>query len=166
MCLHQFVCMRNKCNRLMRYHSSCQFHFIFLLYIQVVLVYCGQYVGSGSFLKLQLYIHELHPKSEKKSKMQLAVQDRGISRHMFRGAAFWHHHVIIYLFIYFTNFVRLPFGCNIWLNSCIFYWLIGVWAIILTHGTSVFCYFTITNQLPTYMKTILHYDIKSVCKRE
>lgn len=37
-----------------------------------------------------------------------------------------------------------------------------VWAIILTHGTSVFGYFTIVNQLPTYMKTILHYDIKSV----
>lgn len=40
-----------------------------------------------------------------------------------------------------------------------------VWAIILTHGTSVFCYFTITNQLPTYMKTILHYDIKSVSEQ-
>lgn len=39
-----------------------------------------------------------------------------------------------------------------------------VWAIIITHGTSVFGYFTITNQLPTYMKTILHYDIKSVSK--
>lgn len=37
-----------------------------------------------------------------------------------------------------------------------------VWAIILTHGTSVFCYFTIVNQLPTYMKYILHFDIKSV----
>lgn len=37
-----------------------------------------------------------------------------------------------------------------------------VWAIIITHGTSVFCYFTIVNQLPTYMKYILHYDIKSV----
>ncbi|XP_055298408.1 sialin isoform X2 [Sitodiplosis mosellana] len=36
-----------------------------------------------------------------------------------------------------------------------------VWAIILTHGTSVFGYFTIVNQLPTYMKYILHYDIKS-----
>lgn len=37
-----------------------------------------------------------------------------------------------------------------------------VWAIIITHGTSVFGYFTIVNQLPTYMKYILHYDIKSV----
>lgn len=37
-----------------------------------------------------------------------------------------------------------------------------VWAIILTHATSVFCYFTIVNQLPTYMKYILHFDIKSV----
>lgn len=37
-----------------------------------------------------------------------------------------------------------------------------VWAIIITHATSVFCYFTIVNQLPTYMKYILHFDIKSV----
>lgn len=41
-----------------------------------------------------------------------------------------------------------------------------VWAIILTHGTSVFAYFTIVNQLPTYMKYILHYDIKSVSKHK
>lgn len=37
-----------------------------------------------------------------------------------------------------------------------------VWAIIITHATSVFGYFTITNQLPTYMKTILHFNIKEV----
>lgn len=39
-----------------------------------------------------------------------------------------------------------------------------VWAIIITHGCSVFGYFTIVNQLPTYMKYILHFDIKSVSK--
>lgn len=39
-----------------------------------------------------------------------------------------------------------------------------VWAIVITHGTSVFGYFTIVNQLPTYMKHILHYNIKSVSK--
>lgn len=37
-----------------------------------------------------------------------------------------------------------------------------VWAIIITHATSVYGYFTIVNQLPTYMKYILHFDIKSV----
>lgn len=37
-----------------------------------------------------------------------------------------------------------------------------VWAIVITHGTSVFGYFTIVNQLPTYMKEILHFDIKQV----
>lgn len=37
-----------------------------------------------------------------------------------------------------------------------------VWAIIITHGASVFCYFTIVNQLPTYMKYILHFNIKEV----
>jgi len=37
-----------------------------------------------------------------------------------------------------------------------------VWAIVITHGASVFGYFTIVNQLPTYMKYLLHYDIKSV----
>lgn len=36
----------------------------------------------------------------------------------------------------------------------------AVYAIILTHGASVFGYFTIVNQLPTYMKVILKYDIK------
>ena len=37
-----------------------------------------------------------------------------------------------------------------------------VWAIVITHGASVFGYFTIVNQLPTYMKYLLHFDIKSV----
>jgi ACS family sodium-dependent inorganic phosphate cotransporter len=36
----------------------------------------------------------------------------------------------------------------------------AVWAIILTHGASVFGYFTVVNQLPTYMKYILNYNIK------
>ncbi|XP_052751162.1 sialin isoform X2 [Galleria mellonella] len=35
-----------------------------------------------------------------------------------------------------------------------------VWAIILTHATSVFGYFTVVNQLPTYIESILHYNIK------
>lgn len=35
-----------------------------------------------------------------------------------------------------------------------------VWAIILTHGCSVFGYFTVVNQLPTYMKYILNFNIK------
>jgi MFS transporter, ACS family, solute carrier family 17 (sodium-dependent inorganic phosphate cotransporter), other len=37
-----------------------------------------------------------------------------------------------------------------------------VWAIIITHGTSVFGYFTVVNQLPTYMKHILGFNIKEV----
>ncbi|XP_070492520.1 sialin [Chironomus tepperi] len=36
-----------------------------------------------------------------------------------------------------------------------------VWAIILVHGASVFGYFLVVNQLPGYMKSILHYDIKA-----
>ncbi|CAH0400740.1 unnamed protein product [Chilo suppressalis] len=35
-----------------------------------------------------------------------------------------------------------------------------VWAIIITHGASVFGYFTVVNQLPTYIESILHYTIK------
>ncbi|XP_033227395.1 sialin isoform X2 [Belonocnema kinseyi] len=35
-----------------------------------------------------------------------------------------------------------------------------VWAIIITHACSVFGYFTVVNQLPTYMKNILHFNIK------
>lgn len=35
-----------------------------------------------------------------------------------------------------------------------------VWAIIITHGCSVFGYFTVVNQLPTYTKYILNYNIK------
>ncbi|KAK9504813.1 hypothetical protein O3M35_008996 [Rhynocoris fuscipes] len=35
-----------------------------------------------------------------------------------------------------------------------------VWAIVITHGASVFCYFTFVNQLPTYMKYVLGLDIK------
>ncbi|KAF7990568.1 hypothetical protein HCN44_000373 [Aphidius gifuensis] len=35
-----------------------------------------------------------------------------------------------------------------------------VWAIIITHGCSVFGYFTVVNQLPTYMKYILDFNIK------
>ncbi|KAL4705818.1 hypothetical protein ACJJTC_006538 [Scirpophaga incertulas] len=35
-----------------------------------------------------------------------------------------------------------------------------VWAIIITHGASVFGYFTVVNQLPTYIESILHYNIK------
>lgn len=37
-----------------------------------------------------------------------------------------------------------------------------VWAIILTHGASVFGFFTVVNQLPTYMKYILNFNIKEV----
>lgn len=37
-----------------------------------------------------------------------------------------------------------------------------VWAIIITHGCSVFGYFTVVNQLPTYFKMILHFNIKEV----
>ena len=37
-----------------------------------------------------------------------------------------------------------------------------VWAIIITHATSVFGYFTVVNQLPTYMKYILAFNIKEV----
>ncbi|XP_056638287.1 sialin [Diorhabda sublineata] len=36
-----------------------------------------------------------------------------------------------------------------------------VWAIIVTHGCSVFCYFTVVNQLPTYMKDVLQFNIKN-----
>lgn len=35
-----------------------------------------------------------------------------------------------------------------------------VWAIVITHGCSVFGYFTVVNQLPTYMKYILNFNIK------
>uniref|UniRef100_A0A1B6JRD3 Major facilitator superfamily (MFS) profile domain-containing protein n=1 Tax=Homalodisca liturata TaxID=320908 RepID=A0A1B6JRD3_9HEMI len=35
-----------------------------------------------------------------------------------------------------------------------------VWAIIITHGASVFGYFTVVNQLPTFMKYILAFNIK------
>lgn len=35
-----------------------------------------------------------------------------------------------------------------------------VWAIVVTHGCSVFCYFTVVNQLPTYMKEVLHFPVK------
>ncbi|XP_024946938.1 putative inorganic phosphate cotransporter isoform X2 [Cephus cinctus] len=37
---------------------------------------------------------------------------------------------------------------------------VPVWAIIVTHGCSVFGYFTVVNQLPTYMKYILKFNIK------
>lgn len=36
-----------------------------------------------------------------------------------------------------------------------------VWAIIVVHTGSVFGYFLVVNQLPGYMKSILHFDIKS-----
>ncbi|XP_026826016.1 putative inorganic phosphate cotransporter isoform X2 [Ooceraea biroi] len=36
----------------------------------------------------------------------------------------------------------------------------AVWAIVVTHACSVFGYFTVVNQLPTYMKYILHFNIK------
>ncbi|XP_065356604.1 sialin [Calliphora vicina] len=36
----------------------------------------------------------------------------------------------------------------------------AVWAIIITHGLAVFGFFTVINQLPTFMKQILHFDIK------
>ncbi|CAG9773623.1 unnamed protein product [Ceutorhynchus assimilis] len=35
-----------------------------------------------------------------------------------------------------------------------------VWAIIITHGCSVFGYFTVVNQLPTYMKQVLGFNVK------
>lgn len=35
-----------------------------------------------------------------------------------------------------------------------------VWAIVVTHGCSVFCYFTVVNQLPTFMKDVLHFNVK------
>lgn len=37
-----------------------------------------------------------------------------------------------------------------------------VWAIVLTHSCNVFGYFTVVNQLPTYMKYILNFNIKEV----
>ncbi|XP_075153286.1 sialin [Haematobia irritans] len=36
----------------------------------------------------------------------------------------------------------------------------AVWAIIITHGLSVFGFFTVINQLPTFMNIVLHFDIK------
>uniref|UniRef100_A0A146KJP9 Sialin n=2 Tax=Lygus hesperus TaxID=30085 RepID=A0A146KJP9_LYGHE len=35
-----------------------------------------------------------------------------------------------------------------------------VWAIVVTHGASVFCFFTFLNQMPTYMNAVLKLDIK------
>lgn len=35
-----------------------------------------------------------------------------------------------------------------------------VWAIVVTHGCSVFGYFTVVNQLPTFMKDVFHFNIK------
>lgn len=35
-----------------------------------------------------------------------------------------------------------------------------VWAIVITHATSVFGYFTVVNQLPTYIESILHFNVK------
>lgn len=35
-----------------------------------------------------------------------------------------------------------------------------VWAIVVCHGCSVFGYFTVVNQLPSYMKSVLHFKIK------
>lgn len=40
-----------------------------------------------------------------------------------------------------------------------------VWAIVLVHGCNVFGYFTVVNQLPTYMKYILNFNIKQVCSQ-
>ncbi|KAK9296824.1 hypothetical protein QLX08_009237 [Tetragonisca angustula] len=37
---------------------------------------------------------------------------------------------------------------------------IPVWTIVVTHTCSVFGYFTVVNQLPTYMKYILNFNIK------
>ena len=39
---------------------------------------------------------------------------------------------------------------------------IPVWTIVVTHSCSVFGYFTVVNQLPTYMKYILNFNIKEV----
>lgn len=39
-----------------------------------------------------------------------------------------------------------------------------VWAIVITHGLSVFGFFTVVNQLPTFMDQILHFNIKQVRK--
>ncbi|XP_017063188.2 sialin [Drosophila eugracilis] len=36
----------------------------------------------------------------------------------------------------------------------------AVWAIIICHGLAVFGFFTVVNQLPTFMAKILHFDIK------
>nr|XP_016945239.1 sialin [Drosophila suzukii] len=36
----------------------------------------------------------------------------------------------------------------------------AVWAIIICHGLAVFGFFTVVNQLPTFMSKILHFDIK------
>jgi len=38
----------------------------------------------------------------------------------------------------------------------------AVWAIIICHGLAVFGFFTVVNQLPTFMSKILHFDIKQV----
>ncbi|XP_017757363.1 PREDICTED: putative inorganic phosphate cotransporter isoform X1 [Eufriesea mexicana] len=49
---------------------------------------------------------------------------------------------------------RLPVPWkNIFLSPC-------VWAIVFAHGCNVFGYFTAVNQLPTYMKYILNFNIK------
>ncbi|XP_050511061.1 sialin [Diabrotica virgifera virgifera] len=37
---------------------------------------------------------------------------------------------------------------------------VPVWAIVVTHGCSVFGYFTVVNQLPTYVNDVLHFNIK------
>ncbi|XP_017887369.1 putative inorganic phosphate cotransporter isoform X1 [Ceratina calcarata] len=37
---------------------------------------------------------------------------------------------------------------------------VRVWSIVITHSCNVFGYFTVVNQLPTYMKYILNFNIK------
>lgn len=37
---------------------------------------------------------------------------------------------------------------------------VPVWAIVVTHACSVFGYFTVVHQLPTYMQYILHFNVK------
>lgn len=58
------------------------------------------------------------------------------------------------IIFYFNDSVFFTYVLNLQLKKVP--WMkitsLPVWAIIIAHGTNVFNYFTVVNQLPTYMK--------------
>lgn len=116
---------------------------------QVELVSSGHCAGSFSSLKLLPDIQESHLKRSDTSKSRSAAQRQRNVHHMFHGKTSLPHPV---------SGPSLLCTDAVCLVSCDLIWIFNEF---INNFYPQSGYFLVVNQLPGYMKSVLHYDIKT-----